>query len=392
VTAAAQAPASGPLAGIRVVELAGIGPGPFAAMLLADLGADVIRIDRPGPGTLPFELPVEADLLRRGRPSVALNLKHPEAVASVLDLVAAADVLLEGYRPGVAERLGVGPEQCLERNPRLVYGRMTGWGQGGPLAQTAGHDNGYVAITGALSAIGRAGGPPQVPVNLLGDFGGGAMYLVVGVLAALLESRLSGRGQVVDAAIVDGTAHLASMLVGMVGGGMWSTERGTNLLDTGAPFYDVYETSDGEWMAVGALEEPFWRELLDRLGLTGEGCDPVPNRADPRQWPALRELLRATFRTRTRDEWTAVFEGSDACVAPILSLTEAPQHPHLAARGTYTERYGMVQPAPAPRFSRTPAMLSTPPPVVGSGTREALAAWGIADVEGLIDSGAAIQT
>jgi alpha-methylacyl-CoA racemase len=387
----ASATTSGPLTGIRVVELAGIGPGPFAAMLLADLGADVIRIDRLGRGTLPFELPREADLLRRGRPSVALDLKHPDAVAAVLDLVATADVLIEGYRPGVAERLGLGPEACLERNPRLVYGRMTGWGQDGPLAQTAGHDNGYVAITGALAAIGRAGGPPQIPVNLLGDFGGGSMYLVVGVLAALLESRVSGRGQVVDAAIVDGTAHLASMLVGMVGGGMWSTQRGTNLLDSGAPFYDVYETSDGEWMAVGALEEPFWRELLDRLGLTGEGSDPVPNRADPREWPALRELLTATFRSRSRDEWSEVFEGSDACVAPVLSFTEAPQHPHLAARGTYVERDGMVEPAPAPCFSRTPAALSTPPPVVGSGTRAALTAWGIADVEALIVSGAAIQ-
>ncbi|HET8595247.1 MAG TPA: CaiB/BaiF CoA-transferase family protein [Intrasporangium sp.] len=378
---------SGPLTGVRVVELAGIGPSPFACMLLADLGADVIRIDRPGPSPLPLPMPPDADLLRRGRPSVALDLKHPDGLATALRLVDRADVLIEGYRPGVAERLGLGPDVCLERNPCLVYGRMTGWGQDGPLAQAAGHDNGYIAITGALAAIGSAGGPPQLPLNLVGDFGGGAMYLVVGVLAALLEARTSGRGQVVDAAIVDGTSHLAALVVGMVGGGVWSTRRGTNALDGGLPWYSVYETSDGGWLAVGALEDQFWAVLLDRLGLT----QTAPDRRDPSTWPALRSLLADTFRTRTRDEWAAVFEGTDACVAPVLDFTEAPAHPHLAARRTYVERDGLVQPAPAPRFSRTPGALTTPPPTAGSGTREALAAWGIEDVDELIESGAAVQ-
>ncbi len=377
----------GPLSGVRVVELAGIGPSPFAAMLLADLGADVIRIDRPGEPALPVPLPPEADLLRRGRPSVGLDLKHPDGLATALALVERADVLLEGYRPGVAERLGLGPDDCLARNPRLVYGRMTGWGQDGPLAQAAGHDIGYVALTGALHAIGRAGGPPQVPVNLVGDFGGGALYLVVGVLAALLEARTSGRGQVVDAAIVDGTAHLSSLVVGLVSAGLWSDRRGTNLLDTGAPFYDVYETSDGGWLAVGPLEPAFYAELLRLLDLT----DSAPDRLDPSEWPALRALLADTFRTRTRDEWAALLEGTDACVAPVLSYAEAPAHPHLAARGTYVEHHGVVQPAPAPRFSRTPAVLGTPPSTPGADTRSALGAWGIDDVDALIATGAVIQ-
>jgi alpha-methylacyl-CoA racemase len=381
-----QAARPGPLAGVRVVELAGLGPAPFAGMLLADLGADVIRIDRPGEATLPVPLPPESDLLRRGRPSVALDLKHPDGLATALALVDRADVVVEGYRPGVAERLGLGPDACLARNPALVYGRMTGWGQDGPLAQAAGHDIGYVAITGALHAIGRAGGPPQVPVNLVGDFGGGALYLVVGVLAALLESRASGRGQVVDAAIVDGTAHLSSLVVGLVSAGLWSDRRGTNLLDTGAPFYDVYETSDGGWLAVGPLEPAFYAELLRLLDLT----DTAPDRLDPAQWPSLRSLLADTFRTRTRDEWTELLEGTDACVEPVLSYAEAPAHPHLAARGTYVEHHGVVQPAPAPRFSRTPASLTTPPPSPGADTRSALAAWGIDDVDALLASGAAV--
>ncbi|CAN7225653.1 CaiB/BaiF CoA-transferase family protein [Terrabacter sp. LjRoot27] len=376
---------AGPLAGIRVVELAGIGPAPFAAMLLADLGADVIRIDRPGEASLPVPLAPESDLLRRGRPSVALDLKHPDGVATTLALVEQADVLVEGYRPGVAERLGLGPADCLARNPRLVYGRMTGWGQDGPLAHAAGHDIGYVAITGALHAIGRVGGPPQVPVNLVGDFGGGALYLVVGVLAALLEARTSGRGQVVDAAIVDGTAHLSSLVMGLVGAGLWSDRRGTNLLDTGAPFYDVYETSDGGWLAVGPLEPAFYAELLRLLDLT----ETAPDRLDPGQWPALRALLADTFRTRTRDAWVSLLEGTDACVEPVLSYAEAPGHPHLAARGTYVEHHGVVQPAPAPRFSRTAAALGTPPSTPGADTRAALAAWGIDDVDALIASGAA---
>jgi alpha-methylacyl-CoA racemase len=372
----------GPLQGLRVVELAGIGPGPFAAMLLADLGADVVRIDRPG--ARPTFGDPGVDLLTRGRRSVAVDLKHPDGLATVLALTGRADVLLEGFRPGVAERLGLGPDACLARNPRLVYGRMTGWGQEGPLARTAGHDVGYIAVTGALHAIGRAGGPPQVPVNLLGDFGGGAMYLVVGVLAALLESRTSGQGQVVDAAIVDGTAHLSTMLLGMMAGGLWQDRRGVNLLDTGAPWYDVYETADGGHVAVGALEPQFYAQLLDRLGLT----DVAPPRERAEE---LRALLAETFRTRTRDEWTAEFDGSDACVAPVLSYTEAREHPHLRARGTYVESHGVVQPAPAPRFSRTPGALDLPPPAAGQHTREALTDWGIADVDGLIDSGAVAQ-
>jgi alpha-methylacyl-CoA racemase len=369
----------GPLQGLRVVELAGIGPGPFAAMLLADLGADVVRIDRPG-ATPMFGRP-ETDLLTRGRRSVAVDLKHPDGAATVLALVERAEVLLEGFRPGVAERLGLGPDACLARNPRLVYGRMTGWGQDGPLATTAGHDVGYIAVTGALHAIGRAGGPPQVPVNLLGDFGGGAMYLAVGVLAGLLESRASGQGQVVDAAIVDGTAHLSTMLLGMLAGGLWQDRRGVNLLDTGAPWYDVYETADGGHMAVGALEPQFYAQLLDRLGLS----DVAPPREDP---DALRALFTETFRTRTRDEWTAVFDGSDACVAPVLSYAEAREHPHLSARGTYVESHGIVQPAPAPRFSRTPGRLDRPPPVAGQHTVEALTDWGVTGVEDLLRSGA----
>jgi alpha-methylacyl-CoA racemase len=371
---------TGPLAGLRVVELAGLGPAPFAAMLLADLGADVVRIDRPG--ARPFAGGPEHDLLGRGRRSVAVDLKSGDGPDVVLRLVERADVLLEGFRPGVTERLGIGPAECLARNPRLVYGRMTGWGQEGPLAATAGHDVGYIAVTGTLHAIGRQGGPPQIPLNLVGDFGGGAMYLVVGVLAALLEARLSGHGQVVDAAIVDGTAHLATMVLGMLAGGSWRDARGENLLDSGAPWYDVYETADGRHLAVGALEPQFYAELVDRLGL----ADVAPDRAgaDP---ALLRGLLADTIAGRTRDEWVEVFEGSDACVAPVLSFTEAREHPHLAARQTYVEHHGVVQPAPAPRFSRTPATLDRPPARAGAHTREALGDWGIEDVDGLLAAG-----
>lgn len=375
---------TGPLRGVRAVEIAGIGPGPFAAMTLADLGADVIRVDRPGGGLA--LLPPPYDLLTRGRPSVVLDLKQPEGVETVLDLVARADVLIEGFRPGVAERLGIGPDDCFAHNAALVYGRMTGWGQDGPLAQRSGHDIDYIAIAGALHGFGRAGGPPQIPANLLGDFGGGGMYLVTGVLAALLEARTSGKGQVVDAAIVDGAAHLMSMLVGMSGAGLWGDDRGTNLLDSGAPFYDVYETSDGEHMAVGALEPQFYAELVARLGLE----DP-PDRNDPAQWPALRKVLADTFATRTRAGWVEVFGDSDACVAPVVPMSEASRQPHLAARQTYVEHHGITQPAPAPRFSRTPASLSSPPSKVGEHTREALQAWGITDVDALIERGVAVQ-
>ena len=375
---------TGPLKGVRVVEIAGIGPGPHAATLLADLGADVIRVERPGgalsPGTR------ETDLLTRGRPSVALDLKRPEAVAAVLTLVEGADVLLEGMRPGATERLGLGPEDCLARNPRLVYGRMTGWGQDGPLARTAGHDLNYISVAGALHGLGQDAGRPQFPTNLLGDFGGGSTYLVIGVLAALLESRASGQGQVVDAAIVDGTAHLSAMFAGMLASGFARERRAANLLDGGAPFYDVYETADGEHMSVGALEPQFYAVLVELLGL-----DDVPSRDDPAQWPVIREAFARRFKERTRAEWTEVFDGTDACVAPVLPVTEAARHPHLAARGTYVDRDGVLQPAPAPRFSRTEATLSTGPSAPGGQTREALEAWGVADVDALVESGAAVQ-
>ncbi len=368
----------GPLAGVRVVELAGLGPAPFCAMLLADLGADVVRVQRPGDGGTPD------GLLDRGKRSVAVDLKHERGPETVLGLVERADVLLEGYRPGVAERLGVGPQQCWQVRPDLVYGRMTGWGQDGPLASTAGHDIDYIALSGMLHALGRAGGPPQVPVNLLGDFGGGAMYLTVGVLAGLVQARVSGRGQVVDASIVDGSAHLGTMLFGMLAAGGWNTERGTNLLDTGAPFYDVYATSDGEYVAVGALEPRFYGELIERLGLTGE----VPDRDDPANWPELRERLGAAFARGTRQEWTEVFADSDACVTPVLSMTEAAENPHVRARGTLTRSDGVLQPAPAPRFSHTPNPPLRPAPEPGADGASVLREWRVGNGDDLLESGA----
>ncbi len=377
---------TGPLRGLRVVEVAGIGPGPFAATLLADLGADVVRVERPGGAPSPGVR--ETDLLTRGRPSVCLDLKHPRAVATVLDLVGSADVLLEGMRPGVAERLGLGPGDCLARNPRLVYGRMTGWGQEGPLATTAGHDVGYLALSGVLHGLGQDPGRPHFPTNLLGDFGGGATYLVVGVLAALLEARVSGRGQVVDAAIVDGAAHLGLMAASMVAGGFAREERAVNLLDGGVPFYDVYETADGEHLAVGPLEPQFWAVLVSVLA--GLGVD-LPDREDPRNLPEIRRRLTEAFLTRDRAAWTALFDGTDACVAPVLRMSEAAEHPHLAARGTYVERDGILQPSPAPRFSRTTPTLGTGPSRPGDGTRAVLAAWGVEDVEGLLADGAAAE-
>ena len=375
---------TGPLAGVRVVEIAGIGPGPHAATLLADLGADVIRVERPGGAGSPGDR--ATDLLTRGRPSVALDLKRPEAVEAVLALVETADVLLEGMRPGAIERLGLGPDACLARNPRLVYGRMTGWGQDGPLATAAGHDMNYISIAGALHGLGQEPGRPQFPTNLLGDFGGGSTYLVIGVLAALLEARVSGAGQVVDAAIVDGTAHLSAMYASMLASGFAQERRAVNLLDGGAPFYDVYETADGRHMSVGALEPQFYALLLDLLGLPD-----APDRNDPTQWSALRDAFVARFKERTQAEWTEVFEGTDACVAPVLPLTEAAEHPHLRARGVYVDRDGVLQPAPAPRFSRTAATLTTGPTAPGGQTREALEAWGVGDVDALLESGAAQQ-
>ncbi|NML51489.1 CoA transferase [Streptomyces sp. R302] len=381
-----QTERTGPLAGVRVVELAGIGPGPFAAMLLADLGADVVRVDRPGgPG---LGVDPAKDLTNRNKRSVLVDLKAPDGPAAVLDLVERADVLIEGYRPGVAERLGVGPEACLARNPRLVYGRMTGWGQDGPLAPTAGHDIGYIAVTGALGLVGPdPDGPPSIPANLLGDYAGGSLYLVVGVLAALQHARTHGEGQVVDAAIVDGTAHLTTMIHAMLLAGGWQDRRGVNLLDGGCPFYGVYATSDGGHMAVGALEERFYDEFARLLGLAeagtgaeagaGAGSDATALRRDLARWPELREAVAARFRSRTRAEWTEVFEGSDACVAPVLSLREAPGHPHLAARATFAEHGGLVQPAPAPRFSATPGTLRTGPALPGADTAEVARDWAV---------------
>ncbi|TGG85567.1 CaiB/BaiF CoA transferase family protein [Streptomyces albus] len=379
---AAREQARGPLAGVRVVELAGIGPGPFAAMTLADLGADVVRVERPGGGGLTVS--PEHDITNRNKRSVLLDLKAPDGVAAALALVERADVLIEGFRPGVAERLGVGPEVCLERNPRLVYGRMTGWGQDGPLAPRAGHDIGYIAVTGALGMTGPAEGPPVAPANLLGDYAGGSLYLVVGVLAALHHARTpQGAGQVVDAAIVDGTSHLTAMIRGLLAAGGWEDRRAANLLDGGCPFYGTYATSDGGFMAVGALEPKFYAEFVRLLGIEAQ----APPRDDVAGWTELRRLIADRFASRTRAEWTEVFQDTDACVAPVLSLTEAPAHPHLAARGTYLEHDGLIQPAPAPRFSATPTRIASGPARPGAHTAEVARDWGVAALAPLAAGG-----
>ena len=367
---------SGPLAGIRVVELAGIGPGPYTCMLLADAGADVIRIDRATGTPAAAAAGPHWDLLNRSRRSVAVDLKHPEGVALVLDLVAQAEGLVEGWRPGVAERLGIGPEQCLARNPRLVFGRMTGWGQHGPLASAAGHDINYIALAGALWPIGREGERPVPPLNLVGDFGGGGMVLAFGMCAAMLEAQRSGRGQVVDAAMVDGAASLMTMTFAFRQLGLWTEDRGVNVLDTGAPFYEVYDTSDDKWFCVGAIEPQFYAELLKVLGL--DSAD-LPAQNDRAHWAATKERFAAIFRTRTRDEWAEAFAGTDACGAPVLSPWEAHTYPHNAERGTFVEVEGVVQPGPVPRFSRTPAAVTRAPTVAGAEASEALASWGIDD-------------
>ena len=381
-------PPSGPLTGIRVVEMSGLGPAPYACMLLAELGADVIRVDRPGGGT--NVVPPEEQVLHRSRPCVAVDLKSAEGRDVLLRLIDGADVLVEGLRPGVAERLGVGPEDCLARNPRLVYGRMTGWGQDGPLAARAGHDINYLGLTGALHAIGPAD-KPVPPLNIGADFGGGSMFLVVGILAALLERATSGHGQVVDAAMVDGASSLATMIYGLLGAGLWQDRRASNLLDGGAPFYDTYPCADGRHVAVGALEPQFYAALLEGLGLTGE----LPGRQhDVEHWPEHRRRIAEVLATRTRDEWTAVFEGSDACLTPVLGLTEAPAHPHLAARGTFVEQDGRMQPGPAPRFSRTPGAVRGRPRLPGQDTLAALGEWGFSaeELERLCQAGAIAQT
>jgi alpha-methylacyl-CoA racemase len=369
----------GPLQGVKVIELAGIGPGPFCAMLLADMGAEVIRVERAAAvrGGDPDQPP--KDVLLRNRRSIGVDLKNPAGAEVVLRLVERADVLIEGFRPGVTERLGLGPEACLARNPRLVYGRMTGWGQDGPYAQAAGHDINYIALAGALEPIGRRGQAPVPPLNLVGDFGGGGMFLAFGVVCALLESRSSGQGQVVDAAMVDGAAVLMSMFWGLRAQGFWSPERGTNLLDTGAHFYDVYECADGGYVSIGSIEPQFYAELLRLSGL-GDDPDLTPQ-MDRARWPAMKEKVAALFRTRTRDEWCKIMEHTDVCFAPVLSLAEAPDHPHNRARGTFCEVAGVTQPSPAPRFSRTGPELGRPPAHPGQHTDEVLAGHGFGPEE-----------
>jgi len=370
--------AQGPLAGIRIVELGGVGPAPFCCMLLADLGADIIRIDRP-PG-YDGGAPVEHrfNLLHRGRRSAALDLKKREATDAVLKLVRSADALIEGFRPGVAEKLGLGPDVCLAANPALVYGRMTGWGQDGPLAQAPGHDINYISLTGVLHSVGRAQGGPAIPLNLAGDFGGGSLYLALGVVSALLERQRSGKGQVIDAAMVDGSASLMTLFYGLRAGDYWRDERGVNRLDSGAPWYNVYETKDGRWVSLGSNEARFWRNTLALLDLRE---DQMPAQHDRAQWPAVHAIFAARFRTRTRDEWCALAQGREVCIAPVLSMAEAPDHPHLRARETFVENDGVMQPAPAPRFSRTPGAIQRPPPAPGENTDVVLADWGFTPEE-----------
>ena len=358
-----------PLSGIRVVELAGLGPGPFAAMLLGDLGAEVIRVDRPnGGGSLGLD-----QVTCRNRTSIGVNLKNPAGVEVLLELAATADVLIEGMRPGVIERLGLGPDACLDRNPRLIYARMTGWGQTGPPRDRAGHDINYIALSGALDSIGSVGSKPTLPLNLVGDFGGGSLYLIMGVLAALVERSASGLGQVIDVAMVDGAASLMTMFYEFKARGLWAGQRGDNLLDGGAPFYDTYETADGGWMAVGALEPRFFAELIDRLGLDFAVTDQY-NRA---RWPELRQMLADAFRSQERHEWEALFIKSDACVWPVLPMDEAPGHPLNASREVFVDVGGVVQPAPAPRFSRTRLGPPSPPPAPGADTVSILERIGV---------------
>jgi len=376
----------GPLHGIRVLEFEAIGPGPFAGMLLADLGSDVLVVDRPADSDLGLKRERWYDVMMRGKRSVTLDLKPPAAKEAALSLLGKADALIEGFRPGVMERLGLGPEVALARNPRLVYGRMTGWGQDGPLAARAGHDINYIALAGVLHAFGRRGEAPVPPLNLVGDFGGGGMLLALGIACALLEAGRSGKGQVVDAAMVEGASLLAAMFHGFLKADQWSETRGANILDTGAPWYDVYETRDGKYVAIGAIEAKFYDELLSRLSLEGGN---LPGQYERARWPELREIFRRTFKSRTRDEWCRAFEGSDACFAPVLTFSESRRHPHNAARGSFVEASGVAQPAPAPRFSRTPGAVRRAPPERGEGGLAALADWGFsaAEVERLRSAG-----
>ena len=372
---------SGPLHGITVIELAGIGPGPFAGMMLADMGADVIRVDRiptPGGGSALEALMRNDSVVDRGRRSIALNMKDPRAVEAVLQLAARADILIEGFRPGVTEKLGVGPKDCMARNSKLVYGRMTGWGQTGPLAQAAGHDLNYIALSGAVHAMGPADRPPAVPLNLVGDYGGGGMLLALGVVAALYEAQRSGRGQVVDAAITDGAAVLMAAQYGLKAKGFWQDQRESNFLDGSAHFYGNYACADGRYLSIGPIEPQFYRLLLEKCGVTDPHFAKQWERAE---WPALKGKLAALFRRKSRDEWCEVLEGSDACVAPVLSMAEAPAHPHNRARGIFVEQDGTVQPAPAPRFDRTPSELPAAAPAIGRDSLDILRSLGRSDGE-----------
>lgn len=375
----------GPLAGLKVVEMAGIGPCPFAGMLLADLGADVVRIDRTGESGLGLAIPPQFDVMNRGKKSIAVDLKSGPGTELALDLIGRADIVIEGFRPGVMERLGLGPEPCMARNPALVYGRVTGWGQTGPLAQTAGHDINYISLTGALAGIGTEE-RPVVPLNLIGDFGGGSMFLVVGVLAALFEARRSGRGQVVDAAIVDGAALLGTMFHGLLAGGFWKDDRAANELDGGAPWYDCYLTRDGKSVSVGAIEGKFYDQLVQRLGFAG---DELPDRSRRSNYPALREALAARIASKTLAEWTAIMDGSDACFAPVLGWRELPDHPHNAARNAYLDIDGISHPAPAPRFDRSELATPAGPSQPGDSTRAILRGAGLdgAAIDALVAAG-----
>jgi alpha-methylacyl-CoA racemase len=368
----------GVLSGYKIIEFAGIGPAPMCAMLLSDMGAEVLRIDRTEDANLGIPTDAKYGVLNRGRRSVALDLKRKEGAEVALKLIAKADALIEGFRPGVMERLGLGPDVCMARNPRLVFGRMTGWGQEGPLAHAAGHDINYIALTGALHSIGRKGEAPVPPLNLVGDFGGGGVYLALGVVAGILEAQKSGKGQVIDVAMIDGASSLMAAIYGLRAAGRWTDVRGENILDTGAHYYDVYETSDGKYISIGSIEPKFYAELLRLSGLQQEE---LPRQNDRGAWPALKDRVAKIFKTKTRDEWCKIMEGSEVCFAPVLSMQEAPNHPHNRRRGTFVEVDGVVQPAPAPRFSRTPSGIQRPPATPGEHTDEALREWGFSAAE-----------
>ena len=367
----------GPLHDVTIIEIASIGPGPFCGMMLADLGADVVRIDRADAVVRSADTGPSLELMNRGKRSIGVDLKNPAGTQIVLRMVEQAHALIEGFRPGVAERLGIGPDPCRQHNPGLVYGRMTGWGQEGPLSGLAGHDINYLALSGVLHTIGRVGEPPVPPLNLVGDFGGGGMLLALGVVAGLFEARRSGLGQVIDAAMIDGSALLTTMIHGMRAMGLWSDRRGVNLLDTGAPFYEVYETSDGGFMAVGAIEPYFYSEFIELLELDGE----LPDQLDAQHWPEMKRRIAARFKKHSRHEWEARFAGSDACVTPVLTMGEAPDHPHHRSRRTFVQRDGVTQPGPGPRFDRTPSEISGSPPAAGRHTDEVLAAFGFSEAE-----------